>query len=107
MTVEIPQAPGASRLHCLQLDPAGATGSGPGTADGLGFPGIQRGRLDAEASEQCMSVLFRSVPLLRSVGAATGTTVLSFLGRWRLDAGAPSWGQGIRTFCPKLKLGSP
>lgn len=43
--VEISQAPGASRLDCLQFDPAGATGFGPGTADGRGFPEIQRGAL--------------------------------------------------------------
>lgn len=46
-------------------------GLGLGQRDGRGFPETQRGRLDAGASEWYTSVLlFRSVPLLRSIGAA-------------------------------------
>lgn len=67
MTVETPRVPGASPLGCRQLDPIGATGSGPGTGGWTELPRNPERALDAGASEPYTSILpFRSFPLLRT-----------------------------------------
>ena len=61
-----PRCP-ASPLGCCQLDPIGATGSGPGTGRWKELPRNPEGALDAGASEPYTSILpFRSFPLLRT-----------------------------------------
>lgn len=61
VTVDSPQAPGAS-----QFNPEGATGSGPGTGGRTWLPQDPEGALDTGASELCTSIHpCRSMPLLR------------------------------------------
>lgn len=57
----------SSGAGCIPPEPQGL---GLGQRDGRGFPETQMGRLDAGASEWDTSVLFRSIPLLRSIQAA-------------------------------------